>query len=450
MPEIPDFYSFRAHSYASNVDGSYSITVEDETVIVPITASQDELQEAADLAFGPGNVVVIKKYGATNHYFAGKFLGMFAQVNLDQSGIIHLEGSSFVLENLPYEPPPAFEPLPVPIPYAQKVDVMFGGVSGSFDLHVSNDQYGYIILAVGVDATARQVQEIADSQAGVGDIVAHLSQMLDFDGNVMSTTFSFYLAGPFLQGTNAITVQSDNVSLDAPGAFFDSVVSNMPDPDPEPDPEPEPEPVPTRVYIRHRDRMVQKSVQEDLVNTLIAFRWIPGITTRPVFDPYNAGAPAAIVTTLEHQVMAIVGQDPIQLIDYFPEATSDDAGLAGEPQSGQTPPNTIAMDEGQPGEPVPIELGSTLSEIPYRFTFAFWAATNAIAQALLNDLRDRYRGLVIANDTIALYDYITDPTTPAGRLGCEGFSYMRDAEDTAAPHEATMYYALLEVSDEVD
>lgn len=220
-------------------------------------------------------------------------------------------------------------------------------------------------------------------------------------------------------------------------------------------PDPAPDPVPvgqvsTRVYIRHRDRMVQESVQEDLVNTLIAFRWIPGTTTRPVISPYAPSAGRQIVTTTEEQVLAIVGQNPIQLIDYFPEATSDEAGLAGEPETGQTPLNTIAMDEGQPGEPIPIELGSTLVEIPYRFTFAFWAATNGIAQALLNDLRDRYRGLMVASDVVALYDYNVDPQTPVLFMDVNSFAYLRDTENEAAAHEATMYYAQLEVVDTVD
>lgn len=203
-------------------------------------------------------------------------------------------------------------------------------------------------------------------------------------------------------------------------------------------------------YIRHRDRMVQESVYEDLVNTLIALRWIPGTTTRDVFDPYNPGNPRGPVTTTPTQVLKIVGEHPIQLIDYFPEATSDDAAVVGDPESGQTALNTLAIDDGMAAEPVPIELGSRLVEMPYRFTFAFWAATVGVAQALLNDLRDRYRGLVVFPEVVPLYDYITDSTTAVLNMAVESFVYTRSAEDEAAPHEALMFYAQLVVTDIVD
>lgn len=203
------------------------------------------------------------------------------------------------------------------------------------------------------------------------------------------------------------------------------------------------------VYIRHRDRMVQESVYEDLVNTLIAFRWISGTTTRPVRDPYDGPDPTVIQTDAD-QVLKMLGPNPITLIDYFPEATTDEAGLVGEPASGQTALNTLAIDDGQPGEPVPVELGSTLVEIPYRFTLAFWASSVGIAQALMNDLRDRYRGLVVNTDAIALYDYNTDPSAPVVAMPVESFSYVRPAEEEASSHEATMFYAQLTITDTVD
>jgi len=203
------------------------------------------------------------------------------------------------------------------------------------------------------------------------------------------------------------------------------------------------------VYVRHRDRMVQESVYEDLVNTLIAFRWIPGTTTRPVRDPYDGPDPT-IVQTDPDQVLKMVKDHPITLIDYFPEATTDESGLVGEPASGQTALNTLAIDDGQAGEAIPLELGSTLAEIPYRFTLAFWAASVGIAQALLNDLRDRYRGLVVNTDAIVLYDYNTDPTVPVVPMAVESFTYVRPAEEQAAPNEATMFYAQLTITDQVD
>lgn len=202
-------------------------------------------------------------------------------------------------------------------------------------------------------------------------------------------------------------------------------------------------------YVRHRDRMVQESVLEDLTNTLIALRWMPGTTSRTVISPYDLPAGRQIVTTANHQVLKILGSHPIKLIDYFPEATTDEAGLAGEPASGKTLLNTLAMDDGQAGDPQPLELGSSLAEIPYRFAFAFWASSVGVAQALMNDLRDRYRGLVVNTDAIVLYDFNTDPDEPVVAMPVDGFSYMRSTEDEAAPFEATMFYAQLTITDTV-
>lgn len=204
-------------------------------------------------------------------------------------------------------------------------------------------------------------------------------------------------------------------------------------------------------YVRHRDRMVKQSVQEDLVNTLIACRWIPGTTTRAVVSPYNPGAGKVVVTTTQAQVLKLVGANPIELIDYFPEATTVEAARAGDPDSGKTKPNTLATDDGQAGDPVPLELGSTLAEIPYRFTFAFWAASVGIAQALLNDLRDRYRGLIVNTDAIALYDFNVDPDAPVVAMPVESFSYVASGEDDLeGTYEATLFYAQLQITDQVD
>lgn len=201
-------------------------------------------------------------------------------------------------------------------------------------------------------------------------------------------------------------------------------------------------------YIRHRDRMVQSSVYEDLVDTLIAGRWLAGTTTRAIVDPLNPGNPAAQLTVTQADVLKLVGAHPIKVIDYFPEATGQ--GEAGTVGDGGAELNTLAMDDGQAGEPNPLELGSTAVEIPYRFNLAFWAASTGLAQALLNDLRDRYRGLWVKGDFVTLYDYNTDPDAPVLGMGVESFTYLRSVEEEASPHEVTMYYAQLTVLDEVD
>ena len=165
-------------------------------------------------------------------------------------------------------------------------------------------------------------------------------------------------------------------------------------------------------YVRHRDRMVQESVFEDLKNTLIACRWMPGTTSRAMLDPSDPSAPAAPITTTQDRVLKIVGTNPINLIDSFPEASEiQDETESEQAVRGQTPPNTLALDDAQAGEGQPAELGSTLTEVPYRFSLAFWGANVGIAQALMNDLRDRYAGRIIAADFIPLFDWNVDPTT---------------------------------------
>ena len=203
-------------------------------------------------------------------------------------------------------------------------------------------------------------------------------------------------------------------------------------------------------YVRHRDRMVQQSVFEDLVNTLIALRWMEGTTSRPVVDPYAPTEGWQTVTTPADQVLKIVKGKPIQIVDYFPEMPEDGEAVVADRDSGQTAPNTLAMDDGQAGEPSPLELGSNAVEVPYRFSMAFWASSVATAQALLNDLRDRYQGRVVSGDFINLYDYNVDPETVVTRMEVDAFQYLRPAEEAAALFEVTMYYAQLTLTDVVD
>lgn len=204
----------------------------------------------------------------------------------------------------------------------------------------------------------------------------------------------------------------------------------------------------TTVYIRHRDRMVQESVQQDVADTLIACRWMTGTTSRPMLAP---GAPfewppALPVTT--SQVLGMVGT-PVTMIDYFEDLVSDDENVVGDPDSGHTDPNTLAVDDGQAGEPVEVEMGSTMLEVPYRFTMAFYAESVGVAQALLNDLRDRYKGKIVAPEYIPLYDFNTDPNLEVSRMEVEDFTYLRDVE-TATAADVTLFYAQLTLTDYVD
>jgi len=196
--------------------------------------------------------------------------------------------------------------------------------------------------------------------------------------------------------------------------------------------------------------MVQESVFEDLKNTLIACRWMAGSTSRAMLDPSNPSAPAGIVTTTPDRVLKIVGDNPVNLIDSFPEASEmQDEEEPEQAVRGRTPPNTLALDDAQPGEAQQAELGSTLMEVPYRFSLAFWGANVGIAQALLNDLRDRYLGRIIAAEFIPLFDWNTDSSTPVVQMEVDSFVYAREVEEIA-PYELTLFYGQLTITDFVE
>lgn len=209
-------------------------------------------------------------------------------------------------------------------------------------------------------------------------------------------------------------------------------------------------------YVRHRDRMVQESVFEDLQNTLIACRWMAGTTNRPVVDPYDPVAGWQIVTTAPSDVLRLVGKREdgelaqVVLIDYFPEAGGN-ADREGE--SRKTEPNTLAVDTGVAQEPEMVELGSNMIEQPYTFTMAFYAASDAVALALMNDLRDRYAGRIVSDDHLNLYNFnapgFDETTPPVVRMEVDSFRYEQSTE-AATPWEAHLYYAQLNLTDVVD
>lgn len=201
-------------------------------------------------------------------------------------------------------------------------------------------------------------------------------------------------------------------------------------------------------YVRHRDRMIQESVFEDLTNTLIACRWMAGTTSRPVTDPYNPSAGRGIVTTSDSQVLALLDGNPVVLIDYFPE--TEGSAVAGQPSSAKTAPNTLAVDAGTRGESRLRELGSNAEDVPYRINMAFYASSDAVAMALLNDLVDRYRGRLVHGDTIDLWNY-NDPsaTTPVSRMDVDAFTYTMNV-DSVAPYEIHLYFGQLLLTDYVD
>lgn len=195
----------------------------------------------------------------------------------------------------------------------------------------------------------------------------------------------------------------------------------------------------TSTYIRHRARMVQESVFEDLSNTLIACRWKVGTTSRLVYPSEgDLTQTPGYVTTTPEDVFALAEGYPVNLIDYFPQAEGEMAGA--------TPPNTFAMDNGRPGEAALLELGSNSMEQPYRFNFAFYAVSDAVADAVMSDLKDRYEGRLVNHDFIALYDYNSAPADIAVQMEIDSFRFSRDVE-TATPADVHLFFGELALTD---
>ena len=199
-------------------------------------------------------------------------------------------------------------------------------------------------------------------------------------------------------------------------------------------------------YVRHRDRMVQESVFQDLRDTLIACNWLAGTTSEPVQDP--ADDTWGIKVVAEADTLALLEGHPIVLIDYVPE-TEDDEGATVDDDSNGTALNTFAMSNGEPGDPTLLELGSNAEIQPYVFHFAFYAVSDAVALAVMNDLRDRYRSRLVRPDTIDLFDYNATPPALVVRMDVEEFRYAFNAE-AVAPHEVHLYFGELSLSDYVD
>lgn len=201
-------------------------------------------------------------------------------------------------------------------------------------------------------------------------------------------------------------------------------------------------------YVRHRDRMIQESVYEDLRDTLIACRWMPGVTSRPVFDPYSSNA-WGVVTTDETELLPLLEGNPVELIDYFPEA--EGGSVTGEPDTGKTAPNTLALDNGTRIGSAPVELGNPTAEVvTYRFNLAFYAISDGVAQAVLGDLADRYKGRLVRSEVIELWNFNSDATDPVVRMGVESYSFTQNTDQSIATHEVHLYFAELEIEDEVD
>lgn len=167
-------------------------------------------------------------------------------------------------------------------------------------------------------------------------------------------------------------------------------------------------------YVRWRPRMVRTSVFEDLKTTLANTGW--------------TGSTPAI--SLKY---------PVSVVEFFPEFAIYDENKVRW--------NTLAIDEGDPGDLEEFELGGKFSR-DYRFNLALYAESDGIGSSLFSDLADRYLGLT-DSPFISLYNY--NVATPAliVRLEVQGFQYLKAPQDVA-PAEHHLFFAELLVRDFVD
>lgn len=193
------------------------------------------------------------------------------------------------------------------------------------------------------------------------------------------------------------------------------------------------------VYLRHRHRLVQESVFEDVRNTLIACRWMEGVTSRPVVNP-GSGV-VEVVTTAAADVYPLLEGNQLNLIDYFPDA---------EGSGGPTPLNTLAVNQGEPGDIAQLEMGNSLAhEQPYTFGMAFYAVSDAVALAVFNDLRDRYRGALVDGEVVPLFNFYEEPPALVVPMEVESFDFYKDNEG-ATPSDVHLFFAELLLTDIVD
>lgn len=193
------------------------------------------------------------------------------------------------------------------------------------------------------------------------------------------------------------------------------------------------------VYVRDRARLIRQSIQDDLRNTLIACRWMPGTTSQPVNNPVNGNF--EVVTTADADTYALLAGAPVSLVDYFPEALGEIAG--------NTPPNTLALDTGTPSEPVQLEMGSYTTQRSWRFHMALFAASEAIGLAVLQDIDDRYQGLLVSHEVVALYDWLADPIGLVTQMEVDSFTFARDVERVVAA-EVNLFFAQLILTDFIE
>lgn len=178
-------------------------------------------------------------------------------------------------------------------------------------------------------------------------------------------------------------------------------------------------------YIRHRPRMVRQSIYEDLRAHLLELDWIPTETWKPG-ESYNQADVLGMLST------------PIVLTDYFPV----NAIYQGE----EVEVNTLAIDQGTPGEPRYVEMGGEDREQEYVFNIAFFAENDAVALSLFGDLSDRYKGTRPGEvQAVSLFNYLDATPTSVVEMDVVSFEVAKSPEQPAPGR--LLWFAQLVVRD---
>lgn len=212
-------------------------------------------------------------------------------------------------------------------------------------------------------------------------------------------------------------------------------------------------------YVRHRARMVRQSVYEDARHVLQAPRDYMG---RLADDPDVAldGGQPDVYSWLNDDLtrtLPLLGEYPLTFIEYFPEE-----GLEAYEKIAL---NTLALDTGTADAEKEYELGGFYSQ-QWTFTFAINSSTDAVAQALFQDLNDRFVARVkmppqqelldnlevgdsapdpYAASRITLYNYVTTPPIPVTRMDVETFQFAKSVEQVAPGVQ--LFFAELVITD---
>jgi hypothetical protein len=192
-------------------------------------------------------------------------------------------------------------------------------------------------------------------------------------------------------------------------------------------------------YLRHRPRLVQASVFDDIDNTMIACRWKSGTTSREVIDPTTGEL--EIITTAPEDVFSLLDGHEVILVDYFPESSN-----ASSPM-GATLLNTMAIASGEIGDRTEMEMGNRGAHYqPYKFGMALYSSSDAVAYAIFSDLNDRYRGALIGYDYIPLCDSDGDKVS---EMEVSSFTFYRD-NDGQVPATENLFFGILSIVDCVE